>query len=63
MCNLSGVRSKDPRRKWLSLASLGLCYIAVLVIVRDLFQKAFSVCNTAHMCYCLPLLRGALYPS
>lgn len=63
MCNLSGVRSKDPRRKWLSLASLGLCYMALLVIVRALFHKAFSVCNTAYMCYCLPLRRGALYLS
>jgi hypothetical protein len=33
MCNIAGVRNKDPRRKWLSRASIAMCYIAIVIIV------------------------------
>jgi hypothetical protein len=34
MCNISGVRNKDPRRRWLSIVSIAFCYLALVVLVR-----------------------------
>ena len=34
MCNISGVRNKDPRRRCLSIASIAFCYLALVVLVR-----------------------------
>ena len=34
MCNISGVRNKDPRRRCLSIASIAFCYLALVLLVR-----------------------------
>lgn len=55
MCNISGVRNKDPRRKWLSRASIAMCYVVVVIIVLLLGVAAKKDLPALETCLGKPL--------